>query len=98
MRCSSADTDAEQAHLRLLEPSASLQQRQLKVCHVAFLGCVPSGPKRRQGEAELLDLRTAVERRRFGAPRGASEVAGGFVAWQHAGLPVDDVNDERALR
>lgn len=81
-----------------------------------------------RGEAELLDLRTAVERRRFGAPpgakpvslarhvvrpagppaiylcqhavrskatlwRGASEVAGGFVGWQHAGLPVDDVTD-----
>jgi len=80
------------------------------------------------GEAELLDLRTAAERRRFGAPpaakpvsllhhllhpagpeaiylcqhavrskatlrRGAAEVAGGFVAWKAAGLPVDDVND-----
>jgi rhodanese-related sulfurtransferase len=81
-----------------------------------------------RGEADLLDLRTAAERRRFGAPpgakpvslarhvvrpaaapaiylcqhavrskatlwRGASEVAGGFVAWEHAGLPVDDVQD-----
>ncbi|HZQ79380.1 MAG TPA: rhodanese-like domain-containing protein [Acidimicrobiia bacterium] len=80
------------------------------------------------GDAELLDLRTAAERRRFGAPpgarpvsllehalhpagpeaiylcqhavrskatlrRGAAEVAGGFVAWKAAGLPVDDVQD-----
>ena len=80
-----------------------------------------------QGEAELLDLRTGAERRRYGAPpgakpvrlathllrpagpeaiylcqhavrskatlrRGAAEVAGGFVAWRKAGLPVDDAN------
>jgi rhodanese-related sulfurtransferase len=77
-----------------------------------------------RGEAELLDLRTAAERRRYGAPPGAKpvslarhvlrpagagtiylrqhavrskatlwrgevEVAGGFVAWRQAGLPVD---------
>ncbi|HET7875314.1 MAG TPA: rhodanese-like domain-containing protein [Methylomirabilota bacterium] len=76
------------------------------------------------GEARLLDLRTEVERRRYGAPpgaipvsfaaemlrpagqgmvylcqhavrskltlrAGAAEVAGGFVAWQRAGLPVE---------
>jgi rhodanese-related sulfurtransferase len=76
------------------------------------------------GEARLLDLRTEVERRRYGAPpgaipvslarhllqpqgagaiylcqhavrskvtlrHGAAEVAGGFVAWQRAGLPVE---------
>jgi rhodanese-related sulfurtransferase len=76
------------------------------------------------GEARLLDLRTEVERRRYGAPpgaisvslarhllrpegagaiylcqhavrskatlrNGAAEVAGGFVAWQRAGLPVE---------
>jgi rhodanese-related sulfurtransferase len=81
-----------------------------------------------RGEAEVLDLRTAAERRRFGAPpgakrvslvkhvlrparartiylcqhavrskatlwRGAAEVAGGFVAWQGAGLPVDAVKE-----
>jgi rhodanese-related sulfurtransferase len=81
-----------------------------------------------RGEAELLDLRTAVERRRYGAPpgakpvslarhvllpagagaiylcqhavrskatlwRGAGEVAGGFVAWRQAGLPVDGAKD-----
>lgn len=81
-----------------------------------------------QGGAELLDLRTAAERRRFGAPpgakpvslarhllrpagaeaiylcqhavrskatlwRGAAEVAGGFVAWQQAGLPVEHIKD-----
>jgi rhodanese-related sulfurtransferase len=81
-----------------------------------------------RGEVELLDLRTGVERHRFGAPpgakpvsltrhvlrpagpeaiylcqhavrskatlrRGAAEVAGGFVAWQQAGLPVDGVRD-----
>jgi rhodanese-related sulfurtransferase len=80
------------------------------------------------GEAELLDLRTGAERRRYGAPpgarpvsflahvlrpagpeavylcqhavrskatrwRGAAEVAGGFVAWKRAGLPVEDVKD-----
>lgn len=79
-----------------------------------------------RGEVELFDLRTAAERRRYGAPpgakavplarhlvrpagreviylcqhavrskatlwRGAAEVAGGFVAWQRAGLPVDEV-------
>lgn len=84
--------------------------------------------KVQQGEAELLDLRTAAERRRYGAPpgakpvslarhvarprggeaiylcqhavrskatlwRGAAEVAGGFAAWQEAGLPIDDVSD-----
>lgn len=76
------------------------------------------------GEAQILDLRTDVERRRYGAPpgsipvslarhavnpsgppaiylcqhavrskltlhRGASEVAGGFVAWERAGLPLE---------
>jgi rhodanese-related sulfurtransferase len=76
--------------------------------------------------ARLLDLRTEVERRRYGAPprairvslarhmlkpegegsiylcqhavrskatlrNGAAEVAGGFVAWRRAGLPVDQV-------
>lgn len=84
--------------------------------------------KLQQGEARLLDLRSGVERRRFGAPpgaepvslarhvvrpagaeaiylcqhavrskatlwRGAAEVAGGFVAWQRAGLPVDELTD-----
>lgn len=79
-----------------------------------------------RGEARLLDLRTEVERRRFGAPpgavrvslarhvvkpdgegsiylcqhavrskatlrNGAAEVAGGFVAWRHAGLPIEKV-------
>jgi rhodanese-related sulfurtransferase len=78
------------------------------------------------GFAEILDLRTEIERRRYGAPprarpvslvkhiaspegpgaiylcqhairskatlrRGASEVAGGFAAWNEAGLPVDEV-------
>lgn len=78
------------------------------------------------GQVRLLDLRTEVERRRYGAPpgaiavslarhlvkpegegavylcqhavrskltlrNGAVEVAGGFVAWQHAGLPVAKV-------
>jgi rhodanese-related sulfurtransferase len=71
----------------------------------------------------ILDLRTAAERRRYGAPpgstpvpvlrhavrpdrdaiylcqhavrsklparRGAREIAGGFAAWKHAGLPVE---------
>ena len=76
-----------------------------------------------RGEARLLDLRTELERRRYGAPpgavpvslakhtlkpegeraiylcqhavrskltmrNGAAEVAGGFVAWERAGLPV----------
>jgi rhodanese-related sulfurtransferase len=76
-----------------------------------------------RGEARLLDLRTALERRRYGAPpgavpvslarhvlkpegegavylcqhavrskatlrNGATEVAGGFVAWRRAGLPI----------
>jgi rhodanese-related sulfurtransferase len=78
------------------------------------------------GFAEILDLRTEIERRRYGAPpgarhvslvkhmaspegpgsiylcqralrskatlrRGAAEVAGGFAAWQEAGLPVEEV-------
>jgi rhodanese-related sulfurtransferase len=77
-----------------------------------------------RGQARLLDLRTGVERRRYGAPpgaipvsltrhlvkpegegtiylcqhavrskatlrNGAAEVAGGFVAWERAGLPVE---------
>ncbi len=77
-----------------------------------------------RGEARILDLRTRIERRRYGAPpgakpvsfakhvaspegpgaiylcqhavrskltlrRGAAEVAGGFVAWERAGLPVE---------
>ena len=76
-------------------------------------------------DARLLDLRTALERRRYGAPpgavpvslahhvlkpegqgavylcqhavrskatlrNGAAEVAGGFVAWRRAGLPIDN--------
>jgi rhodanese-related sulfurtransferase len=76
-----------------------------------------------RGEARLLDLRTGIERRRYGAPpgaipvsltrhvlkpegegaiylcqhaarskgtlrNGAAEVAGGFVAWGRAGLPI----------
>lgn len=79
-----------------------------------------------RGEARLLDLRTQVERRRYGAApgavpvslarhlvkpegkgtiylcqhavrskatlrNGAAEVAGGFVAWRRAGLPVEQV-------
>ena len=79
-------------------------------------------------EARLLDLRTEIERRRFGAPpgaipvsltrhvlkpegqgavylcqhavrskatlrNGAAEVAGGFVAWRRAGLPVERRNE-----
>lgn len=79
-----------------------------------------------RGNARLLDLRTRLERRRYGAPpgavpvslarhilkpegegwiylcqhavrskatlrNGAAEVAGGFVAWRRAGLPVDRV-------
>ena len=78
----------------------------------------------KRGEARLLDLRTELERRRYGAPpgaipvslakhtlkpegeraiylcqhavrskltmrNGAAEVAGGFVAWERAGLPVE---------
>jgi rhodanese-related sulfurtransferase len=78
------------------------------------------------GFAEILDLRTEIERRRYGAPpgarpvslakhvaspegpgsiylcqhairskvtlrRGAAEVAGGFAAWEKAGLPVEEV-------
>jgi rhodanese-related sulfurtransferase len=78
----------------------------------------------RQGEARLLDLRTELERRRYGWPpgtprvsltrhiarpgaantiylcqhanrskltawRGAAEVAGGWPAWQAAGLPIE---------
>jgi rhodanese-related sulfurtransferase len=77
-----------------------------------------------RGEARLLDLRTEVERRFYGAPpgavpvslarhilkpegegaiylcqhavrskatlrNGAAEVAGGFVAWERSGLPVE---------
>jgi rhodanese-related sulfurtransferase len=77
-----------------------------------------------RGEARLLDLRSELERRRYGAPpgaipvslakhtvkpegeraiylcqhavrskltmrNGAAEVAGGFVAWERAGLPVE---------
>jgi len=79
-----------------------------------------------RGEARLLDLRTEIERRRYGAPpgaipvsflghllkpegedaiylcqhavrskatlrAGAAEVAGGFSAWERAGLPVEPV-------
>jgi rhodanese-related sulfurtransferase len=79
-----------------------------------------------RGDARLLDLRTKLERRRYGAPpgaipvslarhvlrpegegaiylcqhavrskatlrNGAAEVAGGFVAWQRAGLPIETV-------
>ena len=79
------------------------------------------------GFAQILDLRTDIERRRWGAPpgarrvslakhiaspegpgtiylcqralrskatlrRGAAEVAGGFAAWKHAGLPVEKVD------
>jgi rhodanese-related sulfurtransferase len=78
-----------------------------------------------RGDARLLDLRTALERRRYGAPpgavpvslahhvlkpegegtvylcqhavrskatlrNGAAEVAGGFVAWRRAGLPIEN--------
>jgi len=77
-----------------------------------------------RGEVRLLDLRTELERRHYGAPpgairvslakhtgkpegtgaiylcqhavrskltlrNGAAEVAGGFVAWERAGLPVE---------
>jgi rhodanese-related sulfurtransferase len=77
-----------------------------------------------RGEVRVLDLRTEAERRRYGAPpgatsvslarhvakpqgtgtiylcqhavrskatprNGASEVAGGFVAWMKAGLPIE---------
>lgn len=80
-----------------------------------------------RGEAQLLDLRTELERRRYGAPpgaqavslarhmarpegpgaiylcqhavrskatlrRGAAEVAGGFVAWKKAGLPIEEID------
>jgi rhodanese-related sulfurtransferase len=79
-----------------------------------------------RGDARLLDLRTEIERRRYGAPpgaipvslarhvrkpegeaaiylcqhavrskatlrNGAAEVAGGFVAWRRAGLPIETV-------
>jgi len=79
-----------------------------------------------RGDARLLDLRTGIERRHYGAPpgaisvslarhlvkpegsntiylcqhavrskatlrNGAAEVAGGFVAWQQAGLPIEHV-------
>ena len=81
----------------------------------------------RKRGTRILDLRTRAERRRYGAPpgatpvslvrhavtpdraaiylcqhavrsklpaqRGAREITGGFVAWQEAGLPVDDVDD-----
>lgn len=80
-----------------------------------------------RGDAQLLDLRTEIERRRYGAPpgaisvslarhalnpeaegtiylcqhavrskatlrNGAAEVAGGFVAWQRSGLPIEKVD------
>ena len=80
-----------------------------------------------RGEVRLLDLRTELERRRYGAPpgalrvslarhvlspegegtiylcqhavrskatlhNGAAEVAGGFVAWRQAGLPIEKVH------
>jgi rhodanese-related sulfurtransferase len=80
-----------------------------------------------RGDARLLDLRTGVERRRYGYPpgaipvslashilkpegpgaiylcqhairskstlrNGAAEVAGGFVAWEREGLPVQRGN------
>jgi rhodanese-related sulfurtransferase len=80
-----------------------------------------------RGDARLLDLRTEVERRRYGAPpgaipvslarhllkpdgegaiylcqhavrskatlrNGAAEVAGGFVAWRRAGLPIEEAD------
>lgn len=79
-----------------------------------------------RGDVRLLDLRTELERRRYGAPpgatrvslarhilkpegegsvylcqhavrskatlrNGAAEVAGGFVAWRQAGLPIEKV-------
>jgi rhodanese-related sulfurtransferase len=79
-----------------------------------------------RGDIGLLDLRTGLERRRYGAPpgavpvslarhvlspegegtiylcqhavrskatlrNGAAEVAGGFVAWRQAGLPIEKV-------
>jgi rhodanese-related sulfurtransferase len=79
-----------------------------------------------RGDSRLLDLRTELERRRYGAPpgaipvslarhvlkpegegaiylcqhavrskatlrNGAAEVAGGFVAWRRAGLPIETV-------
>jgi rhodanese-related sulfurtransferase len=79
-----------------------------------------------RGDARLIDLRTKIERRRYGAPpgaipvslvrhvlkpecegaiylcqhavrskatlrNGAAEVAGGFVAWRRAGLPIENV-------
>ena len=78
----------------------------------------------RRGEARILDLRTEMERRRYGYPpgaprvsllrhvlnpagtdtiylcqhanrskltgwRGAPEIAGGWAAWEAAGLPVE---------
>jgi rhodanese-related sulfurtransferase len=80
-----------------------------------------------EGDAQLLDVRTEIERRRYGAPpgaisvslaqhvlnpegtgtiylcqhavrskatlrNGAAEVAGGFVAWQRTGLPIEKVD------
>jgi rhodanese-related sulfurtransferase len=79
-----------------------------------------------RGDVRLLDLRTELERRHYGAPpgavpvslarhvlspegedtiylcqhavrskatlrNGAAEVAGGFVAWRRAGLPIEKV-------
>lgn len=79
-----------------------------------------------RGDVRLLDLRTELERRRYGAPpgavpvslarhvlspegegtiylcqhavrskatlrNGAAEIAGGFVAWRQAGLPIEKV-------
>jgi rhodanese-related sulfurtransferase len=79
------------------------------------------------GDARLLDLRTELERRRYGVPpgaipvslarhllqpegegaiylcqhavrskatlrNGAAEVAGGFVAWRRAGLPIEKID------
>ena len=116
MRQSVADTswamseENEGSHIvaRSLEPEAAWNAVQL-------------------GFAEILDLRTEIERRRYGAPprarpvslvkhiaspegpgaiylcqrairskatlrRGAAEVAGGFVAWNEAGLPVEEVD------
>jgi rhodanese-related sulfurtransferase len=83
-----------------------------------------------RGDARLLDLRTELERRHYGAPpgaipvslarhmlnpegaetiyicqhavrskatlrNGAAEVAGGFVAWEEAGLPVEPVGESK---
>jgi rhodanese-related sulfurtransferase len=91
---------------------------------VASLAPAEAWARVQRGEAQLLDLRTEAERRRFGWPpgaprvslakhvalpggpdtiylcqhanrskltgrRGAPEVAGGWVAWEAAGLPVE---------